>query len=44
MTSKRFTLWLALLGASVATAQGKHINVDVVMRFLSPRARVPRLG
>jgi TRAP-type C4-dicarboxylate transport system permease small subunit len=39
--AKRFTLWLALLGASVATAQGKHINVDVVMRFLSPRARVP---
>ena len=39
--AKRFTLWLALLGASVATAQGKHINVDVVMRFLAPRARVP---
>jgi hypothetical protein len=39
--AKRFTLWLALLGASVATAQGKHINVDVVMRFLGPRARVP---
>ncbi|HSO34814.1 MAG TPA: TRAP transporter small permease subunit [Labilithrix sp.] len=39
--AKRFTLWLALLGASVATAQGKHITVDVVMRFLTPRARVP---
>ncbi|MBX3226112.1 MAG: TRAP transporter small permease subunit [Labilithrix sp.] len=39
--AKRFTLWLALLGASLATAQGKHINVDVVMRFLSPKARVP---
>jgi hypothetical protein len=39
--AKRFTLWLALLGASLATAQGKHINVDVVMRFLTPRARVP---
>jgi Tripartite ATP-independent periplasmic transporters, DctQ component len=39
--AKRFTLWLALLGASVATAQGKHINVDVVMRFLTPRMRVP---
>jgi hypothetical protein len=39
--AKRLTLWLALLGASVATAQGKHINVDVVMRFLSPKARVP---
>lgn len=37
----RLTLWVALLGASIATGQGKHINVDVVMRFLSPRLRVP---
>jgi TRAP-type C4-dicarboxylate transport system permease small subunit len=37
----RLTLWLALLGASIATAKGKHINIDVVMRFLSPRMRVP---
>jgi TRAP-type C4-dicarboxylate transport system permease small subunit len=37
----RLTLWLALLGASIATAQAKNINVDVVMRFLSPRLRVP---
>lgn len=39
--ARRLTLWLALLGASLATAQGKHINVDVVMRFLTPKARVP---
>lgn len=38
--AKRLTLWLALLGASLATAQGKHINVDVVMRFLSRRGRI----
>ncbi|HEX7663727.1 MAG TPA: TRAP transporter small permease, partial [Polyangiaceae bacterium] len=37
----RLTLWLALLGASLATAQGKHINIDVVMRFLHPKLRVP---
>jgi TRAP-type C4-dicarboxylate transport system permease small subunit len=37
----RFTLWLALLGASIATAKGKHINVDVVMRFLPVKLRVP---
>ncbi|MFO0673698.1 MAG: TRAP transporter small permease subunit [Polyangiaceae bacterium] len=36
----RLTLWLALLGGAIATSQGKHINVDVVMRFLSPRLRV----
>lgn len=37
----RLTLWLALLGASLATAQGKHINIDVVMRFLTPKLRMP---
>ena len=37
----RLTLWLALLGASIATGQGKHINVDVMMRFLTPKMRVP---
>jgi TRAP-type C4-dicarboxylate transport system permease small subunit len=37
----RLTLWLALLGGSIATGSGKHINIDVVMRFLTPRARVP---
>ena len=37
----RLTLWLALLGGSLATAQGKHINIDVVMRFLTPKMRVP---
>jgi TRAP-type C4-dicarboxylate transport system permease small subunit len=36
----RLTLWLALLGGAIATSQGKHINVDVVMRFLGPRLRV----
>ncbi len=37
----RLTLWVALLGASLATAQGKHINIDVVMRFASPKLRAP---
>ena len=37
----RLTLWLALLGGSLATANGKHINIDVVMRFLTPKVRVP---
>lgn len=37
----RLTLWLALLGGSLATAQGKHINIDVVMRFLTPKLRMP---
>jgi TRAP-type C4-dicarboxylate transport system permease small subunit len=31
-------LWLALLGAMAATRQGKHIRIDVLSRFLPPRA------
>lgn len=37
----RLTLWLALLGASLATASGKHIHIDVIFRFLPKRFRVP---
>lgn len=37
----RLTLWLALLGASLATAAGKHIHIDVIFRFLPKRFRVP---
>jgi hypothetical protein len=37
----RLTLWLALLGASIATSRGKHINIDVATRFLSKRAVAP---
>lgn len=37
----RLTLWLALLGGSLATASGKHINIDVVFRFVPPRVRLP---
>jgi TRAP-type C4-dicarboxylate transport system permease small subunit len=37
----RLTLWLALLGGSLATASGKHIHVDVVFRFIPKKLRVP---
>lgn len=40
----RLTAWLAMLGASLATSSGKHINIDVVMRFLPTRARVVAAG
>jgi hypothetical protein len=36
----RLTLWLALLGASLATAAGKHIHIDVILRFLPKRLRL----
>ena len=37
----RLTLLLALLGGSLATANGKHITIDLVTRFLKPTARLP---
>jgi hypothetical protein len=37
----RLTLWLALLGGSLATAAGKHIHVDVVFRFIPKKLRLP---
>ncbi len=37
----RLTLWLALLGASLATGSGKHINIDVIFRFVPSRFRLP---
>jgi len=37
----RLTLWLALLGASLATSRGKHIHVDVVLRYVPKALRMP---
>jgi TRAP-type C4-dicarboxylate transport system permease small subunit len=37
----RLTLWVALLGASLATSRGKHIHIDVVLRFVPPMLRKP---
>lgn len=37
----RLTLWLALLGASLATAGGRHVSIDVVTRALGEGARGP---
>jgi TRAP-type C4-dicarboxylate transport system permease small subunit len=37
----RLTLWLALLGASLATASGRHVTIDVLSRSLGDAARRP---
>ncbi len=37
------TWWLAMLGASLATGGGKHINIDALLRFLGPKTRVPAI-
>ncbi len=37
----RFTLWVALLGASLATSRGKHIHVDVLIRYVPAKLQKP---
>jgi hypothetical protein len=37
----RLTLWVALLGASMAASRGKHINIDIATRYLPPSAITP---
>jgi hypothetical protein len=37
----RLTLWVALLGASLATSRGRHINVDVLVRYVPGKLRLP---
>ncbi len=37
----RLTILVALLGGSLAAAAGRHINIDVVVRFLRPSWRLP---
>jgi TRAP-type C4-dicarboxylate transport system permease small subunit len=34
---RHLVLWIGFLGASLATREGKHINIDVLSRLLSPR-------
>ncbi|MDI1434685.1 TRAP transporter small permease [Polyangium sorediatum] len=37
----RLTLLAALIGSSLAAARSKHINIDVVLRFMPPFLRKP---
>ncbi len=37
----RVTILLALIGGSLAAASGKHINIDVVLRFTPERLKIP---
>lgn len=34
---RHMVLWIGFLGASLATQQERHINLDIVQRYLSPR-------
>jgi len=37
--TKVLVLWIALLGAMAATRDGNHINIDMLSRFLPPKAK-----
>lgn len=37
----RLTFWLAFLGASLATSRAKHIHIDVMLRYVPSKLRVP---
>lgn len=36
---RHLLLWLGFLGAAIATSENRHINIDALRRFLSPRIR-----
>jgi TRAP-type C4-dicarboxylate transport system permease small subunit len=36
---RHIVLWITFIGASLATREDRHINIDVLTRFLSPRLR-----
>jgi TRAP-type C4-dicarboxylate transport system permease small subunit len=36
---RHLVLWVALLGASVATREDRHIAIDLLSRYLSPQKR-----
>jgi TRAP-type C4-dicarboxylate transport system permease small subunit len=37
----RLTFWMAFLGASLATSRAKHIHIDVLLRYVPEKLRVP---
>jgi TRAP-type C4-dicarboxylate transport system permease small subunit len=36
---RHLVLWIGFLGAAIATSEKRHINIDALRRFLSPRIR-----
>jgi len=39
--STRLTILLAFVGGSLAAATGKHINIDIALRFVTPKLKLP---
>ena len=40
MILRNLVLWIGFIGATLATREGKHINIDVVSRSLPPLVRI----
>lgn len=36
---RHLVLWIGFIGASLATKEGKHINIDVLSKLLTPKAK-----
>ncbi len=36
---RHLLLWIGFIGAALATSEGRHINIDALRRFLSPKVR-----
>ena len=39
MVLRSLVLWIGFIGATLATREGKHINIDIITRSLSPSVR-----
>lgn len=39
MLLRNLVLWIGFIGATLATREGKHINIDIISRSLSPSVR-----
>lgn len=36
---RNLVLWIGFVGAAIATREGRHINIDVMSRWLSPQGK-----
>jgi TRAP-type C4-dicarboxylate transport system permease small subunit len=37
---RNLVLWVGFIGAALATKEGKHINIDVLSRWIPPRGKI----
>lgn len=40
LLTRILVLWVGLVGAMVASRENKHISIDVITRYLPPRAKI----